>query len=198
MTRNTDRLDMSVDFQPVNIAVMTVSDSRTPDDDRSGDLLASRIAEDGHVWPTAGSSPTTCRRSSRSSRLDRRPEHRCRHSHRRYRPDRPRQHARSVCADRRKGHSRLANCSASCPSPRSAPRRCVARRWRCCRRHLSVRLPDRLPDAATGGTILRYQLDIRHRPCNFVEIMPRLPNPRRFAGPADAGPVDRDPALPGR
>ena len=21
---------------------------------------------------------------------------------------------------------------------------------------------------------LRYQLDIRHRPCNFVEIMPRL------------------------
>jgi molybdenum cofactor biosynthesis protein B len=22
--------------------------------------------------------------------------------------------------------------------------------------------------------ILRYQLDIRHRPCNFVEIMPRL------------------------
>ena len=26
MTSNTDRLDMSVDFQPVNIAVMTVSD----------------------------------------------------------------------------------------------------------------------------------------------------------------------------
>ena len=49
MARNTDRLDMSVAFQPVNIAVMTVSDTRTPDDDRSGDLLASRIEEDGHV-----------------------------------------------------------------------------------------------------------------------------------------------------
>ena len=49
MARNTDRLDMSVEFQPVNIAVMTVSDTRTPEDDRSGDLLASRVEEDGHV-----------------------------------------------------------------------------------------------------------------------------------------------------
>ena len=49
MARNTDRLDMSVEFQPVNIAVMTVSDTRTPEDDRSGDLLASRVAEDGHI-----------------------------------------------------------------------------------------------------------------------------------------------------
>ena len=49
MARQTDRLDMSVTFQPVNIAVMTVSDTRTQADDRSGDLLASRIVEDGHV-----------------------------------------------------------------------------------------------------------------------------------------------------
>ena len=49
MPRDTSRLDMSVDFQPVNIAVLTISDTRTPDDDRSGDLLAERIAEDGHV-----------------------------------------------------------------------------------------------------------------------------------------------------
>jgi len=49
MAHQTDRLDMSVPFQPVNIAVMTVSDTRTAADDRSGDFLASRIAEDGHV-----------------------------------------------------------------------------------------------------------------------------------------------------
>ena len=49
MPRDTSRLNMSVDFQPVNIAVMTISDSRTADTDRSGDLLASRISEDGHV-----------------------------------------------------------------------------------------------------------------------------------------------------
>jgi len=36
-----------------------------------------------------------------------------------------------------------------------------------------------LPGSPSGcrdgwDDILRYQLDIRHRPCNFVEIMPRL------------------------
>jgi molybdenum cofactor biosynthesis protein B len=49
MARDTNRLDMSVAFQPVNIAVMTVSDTRTAADDRSGDLLADRIDEDGHI-----------------------------------------------------------------------------------------------------------------------------------------------------
>ena len=49
MPRNADRLDMSVTFQPVNIAVMTVSDTRTEADDKSGSLLVSRIEEDGHV-----------------------------------------------------------------------------------------------------------------------------------------------------
>ena len=37
------------DFKPVNIAVLTVSDTRTLDDDRSGDTLASRLTETGHV-----------------------------------------------------------------------------------------------------------------------------------------------------
>ena len=45
MPRNADRLDMSVTFQPVNIAVMTVSDTRTEADDKSGSLLVSRIEE---------------------------------------------------------------------------------------------------------------------------------------------------------
>ena len=44
MAHNTDRLDMSIAFQPVNIAVMTVSDTRSAADDKSGDFLASRIA----------------------------------------------------------------------------------------------------------------------------------------------------------
>lgn len=41
-------LDMTRDFVPVSIAVMTVSDSRTQDDDKSGDLLVSRLSEAGH------------------------------------------------------------------------------------------------------------------------------------------------------
>ena len=35
-------------FVPVNIAVMTVSDTRTPDDDRSGQMLVDRLTDAGH------------------------------------------------------------------------------------------------------------------------------------------------------
>jgi len=37
------------EFLPVNIAVMTISDSRTFEDDRSGDTLVGRLEADGHV-----------------------------------------------------------------------------------------------------------------------------------------------------
>ena len=43
------RLDESIAFVPVRIAVMTVSDTRTKADDISGDTLAARIADAGHV-----------------------------------------------------------------------------------------------------------------------------------------------------
>ena len=36
------------DFLPVNIALMTVSDTRRPKDDKSGDVLEARIKEAGH------------------------------------------------------------------------------------------------------------------------------------------------------
>jgi len=36
-------------FLPVRIAVLTVSDTRTPQTDKSGDILAARIADAGHV-----------------------------------------------------------------------------------------------------------------------------------------------------
>jgi molybdenum cofactor biosynthesis protein B len=42
------RIDESRPFLPVNIAVLTVSDTRTPADDISGDTLAARIAAAGH------------------------------------------------------------------------------------------------------------------------------------------------------
>ena len=41
-------IDESRPFIPVNIAVLTVSDSRTKDDDKSGDTLDRLIREDGH------------------------------------------------------------------------------------------------------------------------------------------------------
>lgn len=42
------RIDESKEFIPVRIAVLTVSDTRTLAEDRSGDTLVGRIAEAGH------------------------------------------------------------------------------------------------------------------------------------------------------
>ncbi|MEE4339258.1 molybdenum cofactor biosynthesis protein B [Erythrobacter sp.] len=41
-------IDEAKQFVPINIAVLTVSDTRTPDNDTSGDLLAGRITAAGH------------------------------------------------------------------------------------------------------------------------------------------------------
>ena len=43
------RIDETRAFLPVHIAILTVSDTRTTADDRSGDTLAALIARDGHV-----------------------------------------------------------------------------------------------------------------------------------------------------
>jgi len=43
------RIDETQEFIPVRIAVLTVSDTRTLADDRSGDVLVDRIAQAGHV-----------------------------------------------------------------------------------------------------------------------------------------------------
>lgn len=43
------RIDDSKEFLPVRIAVLTVSDTRTLAEDRSGDTLVGRIAEAGHT-----------------------------------------------------------------------------------------------------------------------------------------------------
>jgi molybdenum cofactor biosynthesis protein B len=42
-------IDESRIFKPINIAVLTVSDTRTPQTDTSGDLLAARVTGAGHV-----------------------------------------------------------------------------------------------------------------------------------------------------
>lgn len=41
-------IDESRRFTPINIALLTVSDTRGPDEDTSGDILAERIAAAGH------------------------------------------------------------------------------------------------------------------------------------------------------
>lgn len=42
-------IDESLTFKPVRIAVLTVSDTRGPADDRSGDMLVDRLTGAGHI-----------------------------------------------------------------------------------------------------------------------------------------------------
>lgn len=42
-------IDESRTFKPVRIALLTISDSRTAAEDRSGDILAARIQDAGHI-----------------------------------------------------------------------------------------------------------------------------------------------------
>ena len=192
MARDTNRLDMSVAFQPVNIAVMTVSDTRTATDDRSGDLLAGRIDEDGHIlaarmiitddvdrivgqlrsWIddagidvviTTGGTGLTGRDST------------------------PEAFAQIVEKDIPGFGELFRQLSYDKIGTSTIQSRALA----------GVAVGTylfALPGSPSGcrdgwDDILRYQLDIRHRPCNFVEIMPRLAESatqRRAAIKADA------------
>ena len=177
MAHTTDRLDMSVPFQPVNIAVMTVSDTRTAEDDRSGDLLASRIAEDGHVL------------AARAIITDD--------------VDRIIAQLQDWIADR--AIDVVITTGGTGLTGRDSTPEAFARvvekdipgfgelfRYLSLAKIGTSTVQSRAMAGVAGGTylfalpgspsgcrdgwddILRYQLDIRHRPCNFVEIMPRL------------------------
>ena len=43
------RIDESIAFVPVHIALLTVSDTRSKDDDVSGDTLEKRLKDAGHI-----------------------------------------------------------------------------------------------------------------------------------------------------
>jgi molybdenum cofactor biosynthesis protein B len=51
------RIDASLPFHPVRIAVLTVSDTRTPETDRSGDALVERLTGAGHELAARGIVP---------------------------------------------------------------------------------------------------------------------------------------------
>ena len=192
MARDTNRLDMSVAFQPVNIAVMTVSDTRTATDDRSGDLLAGRIDEDGHIlaarmivtddvdrivgqlrsWIddagidvviTTGGTGLTGRDST------------------------PEAFAQIVEKDIPGFGELFRQLSYDKIGTSTIQSRAVAG---VAGGTYLFALPGSQSGCRDGwDDILRYQLDIRHRPCNFVEIMPRLAESatqRRAAIKADA------------
>ena len=170
-------IDETVPFIPVRIAVLTVSDTRSPADDKSGDTLAGRIADAGHVL--AARKLLRDDRDEIAAQL-------------RGWIDDPRIDVvittggtgltgRDVTIEAMKplfekeidGFSVIFHQISFTKVGTSTlqSRACAG----VARGTYLFALPGS-PGAVKDGWdgILKYQLDIRHKPCNFVEIMPRL------------------------
>ncbi|PZX19561.1 molybdenum cofactor biosynthesis protein B [Palleronia aestuarii] len=165
------------DFVPVRIAVLTVSDSRTEADDRSGDTLAGRIEAAGHVLARRAILPDD--RAAIAARL------------------------REWCADTEvdvvisTGGTGLTGRDVTVEAHRDVYDKEIDA-FGTVFTHVSMAKigTSAVQSRACGGVaqgtylfalpgspgacrdawdeILAAQLDYRHRPCNFVEIMPRL------------------------
>lgn len=176
------RIDETRDFIPVRIAVLTVSDTRTPGDDRSGDTLVQRLTEAGHVL------------AARDIVTD----------------DRPAiaRHLRGWCADPEidviisTGGTGLTGRDVTVEAHRDVYEKEIDA-FGTVFTHVSMAKigTSAVQSRATGGVaqgtylfalpgspgacrdawdeILALQLDYRHRPCNFVEIFPRLSEHQR-------------------
>ena len=170
-------IDESIAFVPVRIAVMTVSDTRDASNDKSGDTLAGRIKDAGHVL--AARTIITDDRAKIAAQL------------RRWIDD-PRIDAvistggtgltgrdvtveafKSVFEKEIDGFSAIFHqiSYAKVGTSTVQSRACAG----VAKGTYLFALPGS-PGAVKDGWdgILKYQLDIRHKPCNFVEIMPRL------------------------
>ena len=174
---DSDRIDTDIAFVPVHIAVLTVSDTRTHENDVSGDTLVKRIEGAGHI---------VCARTIL--------------------PDdqlRIRAQLRTWIEDPRcdvvisTGGTGLTGRDVTVEAFRSMFEKEIDG-FSALFHHISYAkigtstVQSRACAGVAGGTylfalpgspgavkdgwdgILKWQFDIRHRPCNFVEIMPRL------------------------
>ena len=171
------RIDKSITFVPVNIAILTVSDSRKADDDRSGDLLVGRVQEDGHNL--AGRAIVTDDFDAITKQLASWVED------------------KAVDVIVATGGTGLTGRDGTPEAFRVIFEKEIEGfgelfRYISFAKIGTSTVQSRAVAGVAGGTylfslpgspsacrdgwdeILRYQLDIRHRPCNFVEIMPRL------------------------
>ncbi len=170
-------IDENISFVPVRIAVMTVSDTRDASSDKSGDTLAARIHEAGHTL--AARTIVTDDQAKIAAQL------------RRWIDD-PQIDAvistggtgltgrdvtveafRSVFEKEIDGFSVLFHqISYGKVGTSTVQSRACAGVAKGTYLFALPGSPGAVKDGWDG--ILKYQLDIRHKPCNFVEIMPRL------------------------
>lgn len=171
------RIDESREFIPVRIAVLTVSDTRTPDQDKSGDTLVDRLTGAGHFL--AARAIVQDERAEIAAQL------------------------RAWVADPgvdvilSTGGTGLTGRDVTVEAHRDVYEKEIEA-FATVFTMISMQkigtsaVQSRATGGVAGGTylfalpgspgacrdawdeILRWQLDYRHRPCNFVEIMPRL------------------------
>ncbi|MBQ0748817.1 MAG: molybdenum cofactor biosynthesis protein B [Roseovarius sp.] len=176
------RIDESKEFIPVRIAVLTVSDSRDMSDDRSGDTLVARIEEAGHIL---------------ADRMIVRDER-----------DQVAEQLREWIANPEvdvvisTGGTGLTGRDVTVEAHRDVYEKEIDAFGTVftivsMQKIGTSAVQSRATGGVAGGTylfalpgspgackdawdeILKYQLDYRHRPCNFVEIMPRLDEHKR-------------------
>ena len=171
------RIDDAREFIPVRIAILTVSDTRSADDDRSGDTLAGRLEEAGHIL--ADRAIVIDDRAAIAARL-------------RAWIDSP-----DVDVVISTGGTGLTGRDVTVEAHRDVYEKEIDA-FGTVFTHVSMAkigtsaVQSRACGGVAGGTylfalpgspgackdgwdeILAKQLDYRHRPCNFVEIMPRL------------------------
>ena len=170
-------IDTSLDFVPINIAIITISDSRTTENDTSGDTLEKRIINAGHhmikriIIPDDVSiikntleelsldNEIDCIITTGGTGLTGR--------------DTTPEAIKEIASKHIDGFGELfRQVSFNKIGTSAIQSRAVAAL-------INTTYVFCLP-GSTGACkdgwdeILKYQLDIRHKPCNFVEIMPRL------------------------
>ena len=170
-------IDTSLDFVPINIAVITISDSRTKENDTSGDTLEKRISDAGHkmikrtiIPDDVSKIQDTLDTMSKEDEID------CiittggtgltgR--------DTTPEAVKAIASKHIDGFGELfRQVSFEKIGTSAIQSRAVAA---LINSTYVFCLPGSKGACKDGwDEILQYQLDIRHKPCNFVEIMPRL------------------------
>ena len=170
-------IDTSIDFVSINIAVITISDSRTIENDTSGDTLEERIKESGHnmfkriiipddvqqikdtLETMSKDKEVDCIITTGGTGLTGR--------------DTTPEAVKEIASKHIDGFGELfRQVSFEKIGTSAIQSRAVAAL-------INSTYVSCLP-GSTGACkdgwdeILKYQLDINHKPCNFVEIMPRL------------------------
>ena len=171
------RIDETRPFVPLRIAVLTVSDTRTTADDRSGDTLSERIVAAGHQLVDRD-----IVRDDRAAIADRL---------RRWIADPGVEVVITTGGTGVTGRDVTPEALADVAEKHIAGFGELFRMLSYAKIGTSS-LQSRADAAVAGGTylfclpgspgacrdgwdeILRFQLDIRHRPCNFAELLPRL------------------------